>query len=234
MQRGLSPRAVEGRGGVEHRAVHHAPARAADDHPQPSLRAIQPVLQDCGQRGVRGQQVRQIVQYERPTPAGQIGLRGEPGQKRAPVRILHVREAGEPLGDRLGQIAPLHRRRRLIGDRIQAAAPPGPFDEQARLADPAAPPDDGERAGTQERAVQPAHFVIAIEKLHGDIMRDSIMFVCIIPADRDRTHRGRLEVRAAARRVQPDGAEFRRGATLVPARTTPGSAGRPPAVMRAS
>ena len=80
--------AVEGRGGVEYHAVHHAPTRAADDHLQPSLRTIQPVLQDRGQRGVRGQQIRQLVQHERPTPAGQVGLRGEPGQQRAPVRIM--------------------------------------------------------------------------------------------------------------------------------------------------
>ena len=68
--------------------MHHAPTRAADDHLQPSLRTIQPVLQDRGQRGVRGQQIRQLVQHERPTPAGQVGLRGEPGQQRAPVRIM--------------------------------------------------------------------------------------------------------------------------------------------------
>ena len=97
-RKGFGSPTVQGSGGVEDLAVHHVLARPADGQRQSPLRAVQPVLQDAGQGGVRGKKVRQLVEHDRPLPAGPLGLRGQPCQERAPVRVLDVGKAGEPLG----------------------------------------------------------------------------------------------------------------------------------------
>ena len=129
--KGFRGPAVQGRGGVEDGAVHHVLAGAAYDQLQPTLRAVQPVLQDTGQGRVCGKEVGQFVEYERSLPVGPPGLHGKPCQERAPVRVFDVGKAGEPFGDRSGQVAPLHRRRGLVSHGVEAVVTPGPLDEQA-------------------------------------------------------------------------------------------------------
>ena len=101
-------------------------------------------------------------------------------KKRPPVRVFDIGEAGESLRDGGGQVAPLHGRRRLVRDRVEAAAAPRPLGEQPRLAYPAAAPDDRERPRAAQRPVQPPQLVDAIQELHRSIMRARIMLTIII------------------------------------------------------
>ena len=59
---------VQRSAGAQHRAVHHAQARPAHHQAGPRRRVVQPVLQDCRQRRVGGNQIRQLVQDERSRP----------------------------------------------------------------------------------------------------------------------------------------------------------------------
>ena len=61
---------VEGCGGVQDSAVHHALARAADHHSKLPTGLVNPVPQLTGQAAVRGDQVRQLVDHEWTGPAG--------------------------------------------------------------------------------------------------------------------------------------------------------------------
>ena len=56
-RKGFGGPTVQGSGSVEDRAVHHTLARPADGQRQSPLRAVQPVLQDAGQGGVRSKEV---------------------------------------------------------------------------------------------------------------------------------------------------------------------------------
>ena len=172
---GLARAAVERRAGREKRAVHHALARTARHQRRPPRRRVDPRLQNTGQGRVRGGQVGQLVEDERPGPAATVRLVGEPQQEGAPIRVLHVRESRKPMLDRGGQVAPLHRGRRCIGRRVQAVMTPRPLDEQARLADPAPAPDDGEGARFRQRGVEPPHLVGTVDEAHGLIMQYGIM-----------------------------------------------------------
>ena len=176
----LARPAVERSAGVEYRPMHHVQARSADHHAQPLLGPIEPVLQHAGDARVRGDQVWQLVHHERATPPDAVRLGGEPRQERVPVRVFHVGESGKPLGHRGGQVASLYGRGGLIGDGVEPPVAPRPLDEQARLAHPAAPPDDREQSRLPECAVQAAHLVDSVEEPHGQIMPERIMRTCII------------------------------------------------------
>ena len=167
---GLARAAVERRPGGENRAVHHALARTAHHQGRAFRRRVDPSLQDAGQGRIRREQVGQLVQHERSGPTGGLRIGDEPRQEGAPVRILHVGESRKPVLDRGSQVAPLHRRSGRIGRRVQAAMTPRPLDEQARLAHPATPPDDGEGARLDQRGVEPAHLVGAVDEAHDIIM----------------------------------------------------------------
>ena len=86
--------AVEGSVGCEDGAVHHPPTRTAHDESGPAGRGVDPRLQHAGQRRVGRDQVRQLVQHERPRPAaplrlasGAAGTSASPGtrRRRSPV-----------------------------------------------------------------------------------------------------------------------------------------------------
>ena len=176
---GLTGAAVERGGGVEDRAVHHALARSAHHDGGPSRRAVYPALKDPGQRGVGGDQVRQLVEHERTGPAAPARLGGEPQQERAPVRVLDIVESGEPPGHRRGQVAPLHGGHGSVGGRIQSVLAPRPLDEQPGLADPPPSPDDGEGAGLLQHAVRAGAFHRCGPENALFIMHTGIMPACI-------------------------------------------------------
>ena len=91
-------------------------------------------------------QVGHLVHHERSRPPALIGLCRDPREKRAPGRILDIRKAGKPLRDRGSQVATLNLGRGGFRNGVEAVAAPAPFDQQARFADAAAPPDHRERA----------------------------------------------------------------------------------------
>ena len=66
-------------------------------------------------------------------PALPFSLSGQACQQRPPIRRLHVCTAGKALRHRLGQIAPLHWGRGLVGYGVEPAVPLRPLAEQPRL-----------------------------------------------------------------------------------------------------
>ncbi len=63
-------------------------------------------------------------------------------------------------------ISPLDCGCRLIGNRIQTAAPPRPLDEQPRLADATPAPDHRKRARLPQRPIKAAQLVVPIYEFH--------------------------------------------------------------------
>ena len=132
--------AVERRTRAQQRPVHHPPTGAAHHDRRTRPRTVEPVLEKAGERGVRREQIGKFVEDERPRPASGDGFAPQPFEKRSPVRVFDVVEPGEPLRYGSSEIAPLDRRRREVRDGVEAVAAGAPFEQETRLADPAAAP----------------------------------------------------------------------------------------------
>lgn len=167
--------AVERRAGVEYRAVHHPLTRPAQDDAGPSRRAVDPGLEDAGQRRVGSDQVRQLVEHEWPGPAAPARLVGEPRQERTPVGILDSGETGKLPVDGGRQVAALDRRDGLVRDRVQSALPVRPFEEEAGFAYAAPAPEHGQGAWMGQRGIEAAQLVVAVDEFHAIIILSGIM-----------------------------------------------------------
>ena len=113
---------------------------------------------------IRQDQVRQLVDNERAPPTIAPGFVRQSVQERPPVRVLDVRETREPPRDGRRQVASLHWRRRPVRHGVEAVPPPGPLDQEPRLAHSPASPEDGEATGAGERRIEAAHLVRAIDE----------------------------------------------------------------------
>ena len=76
-------------GGAEGEALHHVLGGAGDGHEEVSAfrLVIEPALEDAGERGAGLDEVRQLVQDERPPPECSRRFAGQRAQQRPPVRV---------------------------------------------------------------------------------------------------------------------------------------------------
>ena len=130
-------------------------------------RRVKPVLQHANDAGIGGDEVRQFVENERTRPVGSRCFRGQPGQERMPVPVVHVIKTAKPLRHGSREVASLHCGGGLIGNGVQTVVATTPLKQQSRLANAPAPPDDGECPSSSQRAVETPHFIVSVEKLHG-------------------------------------------------------------------
>ena len=165
---------------AERGAMHHVPARSADHQARPAFGTVEPVLQYRDHRPIGSNQVGKLVDDERSRPVRVCSARREAFQEGAPVRIFDIGKAGKPLRNSGSEVSPLDCGCRLIGDRIQTAAPPRPLDEQTRLADATTAPDHRKRARLPQRLIKAAQLVVTIYELHPIIMPTNIMLTSII------------------------------------------------------
>jgi len=107
----------------------------------------------------------------RAAPADLPRLAGQGAQKGAPVGVLHLGETLDDGGDGLGEVAALHGLRRLIGHRVESARTLHPLQQQAGLADAAAPPDQTKPACLLVAQVDQApHLRLAVQKSHASLL----------------------------------------------------------------
>jgi hypothetical protein len=143
------------------------PARAT----QSPAALVDPALQDGGELGRGGGQVGQLIDDDGTGEAGLLRFAGQARQEAVPVGVIHLVEPGEFLGDAVGHVLALNGGGGFVADKIEAVLAAGPFEEEARFPDAAAPPDDGQAAGFRGRqAKELLQLGLTIDKLHENIM----------------------------------------------------------------